>query len=96
MNGKTIELVKSAVKDLSDELGYESLREPSTDTVLFGGAEGIDSLSLVQIVAQVERLAEEEFAKRVVLADERAMSRRSSPFRTVGTLAELLEERLAE
>jgi hypothetical protein len=32
----------------------------------------------------------------VVLADDRAMSRRNSPFRTVGTLAELLDERLAE
>ena len=96
MDKIAIELVKSAVKELSDELGYESLREPSADTVLFGGAEGIDSLSLVQIVAEVERLAEDKFAKRVVLADERAMSRRNSPFRTVGTLAELLEERLAE
>jgi acyl carrier protein len=96
MDKTAIELVKAAVKELSDELGYESLREPSADTVLFGGAEGIDSLSLVQIVAEVERAAEDKFAKRVVLADERAMSQRNSPFRTVGTLAELLEERLAE
>jgi acyl carrier protein len=96
MDNKAIELVKSVVKELSDELGYESLREPSRDTVLFGGTEGIDSLSLVQIVAQVERLAEDQFAKRVVLADDRAMSRRTSPFRTVGTLAELLAERLTE
>ena len=96
MDDRTLELVKSAVRDLSDELGYDSLREPSKDTVLFGGADGIDSLSLVQIVAEVERLAENQFAKRVVLADDRAMSRRTSPFRTVGTLAELLEERLTE
>jgi len=34
--------------------------------------------------------------KKVVLADERAMSRRNSPFRTVGTLGELLHERLGE
>ena len=96
MDKAAIELVKSAVKELSDELGYEGLRQPSADTVLFGGAEGIDSLSLVQIVAEVERAVEDKFGKRVVLADERAMSRRQSPFRTVGTLAELVEERLAE
>jgi acyl carrier protein len=63
---------------------------------LFGGTEGIDSLALVQIVAELERAAEKRFGKRVVLADERAMSRRTSPFRTVGTLAELLQERLNE
>ena len=34
--------------------------------------------------------------KTVILADERAMSRRHSPFRTVGTLSELLYERLGE
>jgi acyl carrier protein len=96
MDKAAIELVKAAVKELSDELGYEGLRQPSADTVLFGGAEGIDSLSLVQIVAEVERAVEDKFGKRVVLADERAMSRRQSPFRTVGTLAELVEERLAE
>jgi acyl carrier protein len=96
MNGTALELVKTVVQDLSRELGYDSLRHVSPDTELFGGASGIDSLSLVRIVAEVEREAEEQFEKRVVLADERAMSRRNSPFRTVGTLAELLEERIGE
>src|SRR5690349_3479864 len=96
MEVRTVEVVKSAVREMSDELGYESLRDASENTVLFGGEEGIDSLSLVRIVAEVERAAEETFAKRVVLADEQAMSRRKSPFRTVGSLAELLEERLTQ
>ena len=96
MDKTVIELVESAVKELSAELGYESLRDPSAETPLFGGADGIDSLALVQIVAALERAAERRFGKRVVLADERAMSRRTSPFRTVGTLADLLQERLAE
>jgi acyl carrier protein len=91
-----LELVKNVIHEMSDELGYDNLRKPSPDTTLFGGTEGIDSLSLVRIVAEVERAAEDQFSKRVVLADERAMSRRNSPFRTVGTLAELLQERLAE
>jgi acyl carrier protein len=91
-----LELVKSVVHEMSSELGYDTLRKPSPDTALFGGTEGIDSLSLVRIVAEIERAAEDQFAKRVVLADERAMSRRNSPFRTVGSLAELLQERLTE
>jgi len=96
MSEEALGLVKSSVEEMSEELGYESLRSVSADTALFGGADGIDSLSLVRIVAEVERAAEEKFGKRIVLADERAMSRRNSPFRTVGSIAELLTERLGE
>jgi acyl carrier protein len=96
MNASALELVKTVVQDMSRELGYDSLRKVSEDTELFGGTDGIDSLSLVRIVAEIEREAEEKFEKRIVLADERAMSRRNSPFRTVGTLAELLNERIGE
>jgi acyl carrier protein len=96
MNQNAFALVKSVVQELSDELGYDSLADASPDTPLYGEATGIDSLSLVRIVAEVERAAEDTFKKRVLLADERAMSRHSSPYRTLGTLAELLQERLAE
>jgi acyl carrier protein len=96
MTVEVLDLVKSVVSEMGQELGYSNLTDPSPDTVLFGGDAGIDSLSLVQLVAQLERTASEQFGKAIVLADSRAMSRRSSPFRTVGTLAELLQERIAE
>jgi acyl carrier protein len=91
-----LEIVISVVQDMSGELAYPSLSKVSPETELFGGPDGIDSLSLVRIVAEVEREAEEKAGKRVVLADERAMSRRQSPFRSVTSLAELLAERLGE
>jgi len=96
MSETAFELVRSVVRQMSGELGYDDLEDAAAETPLFGDANGIDSLSLVRIVAEVERAAEDRFDKHVVLADERAMSRRSSPYRTVGTLAELLEERLTE
>ena len=95
MNTTAFELVRAVVQEMSGELGYEALVNPEPDTPLYGNS-GVDSLSLVSIVAGVERAAEDRFQRRVVLADERAMSRRSSPYRTVGTLAELLHERLVE
>lgn len=91
-----LEIVINVVQDMSDELAYPSLSKVQPETELFGGPDGIDSLSLVRIVAEVEREAEEKAGKRVVLADERAMSRRLSPFRSVTTLADLLAERLGE
>lgn len=96
MGDTAFALVKSVVEEMSDELGYDSLRKVSAQTALFGGEDGIDSLSLVRIVAEIERVTEDRFSRRVVLADERAMSRRNSPFQTVGSLAALLAERLAE
>jgi acyl carrier protein len=96
MNPNAFEVVKTVVHELSEELGYDSFADAGPDTPLYGDATGIDSLSLVLIVAAVERAAESTFDKRVLLADERAMSRRNSPYRTLGTLADLLRERLAE
>lgn len=89
-----LQLVLRTVRQEADDLDYDSLRLPTAETRLFGGDTGIDSLSLVRLVAAVERTAEQHFGKNIVLADERAMSMRSSPFRTVGTLANLLYLRL--
>jgi acyl carrier protein len=94
MTDVAFQLVKTAVQELAVELGYDNLRDVAPATELFGGADGIDSLTLVRLVAEIERSAEAKFRRNVVLADEQAMSRRRSPFRTVGTLAELLRERL--
>jgi len=93
---QVLQLVLETVSDEADDLGYDQLRAPTADTALFGGEPGVDSLSLVRLVAAVERAAEVRFSRNIVLADERAMSMRRSPFRTVGTLASLLFERLGE
>ena len=96
MKQKAYEVVAKAVAELAEDMGFPALVNPVETTPLFGGDDGIDSLSLVRLVADIERAAAREFGKKVVLADERAMSRRNSPFRTVGTLGELLHERLGE
>jgi acyl carrier protein len=92
----TLEIVSEVVSEVGKEAGYDGLSNVDRDTELLGGSSEIDSLTVVQIVAELERVAEERFGKAVVLADDRAMSRRNSPFRTVGTLADLLAERLRE
>jgi acyl carrier protein len=83
-----------AIEELAAETGYDHLRKVTAETPLFGGDQGVDSLTLVRLIADIERLAEDTFGKQVVLADELAMSRRSSPFRTVGSLSELLQEQI--
>jgi len=92
--GQVLELVLETIGSEADELGYEHLRTPDADTPLYGGESGIDSLSLVRLIVAVESAAARRFGRRVSLADERALSMRHSPFRTAGTLAQLLGERL--
>ena len=92
--GQVLELVLGTLAAEADELGYEHLREPDADTPLYGGEAGIDSLSLVRVIVALEAATQKRFGRRVTLADERAMSLRNSPFRTAGSLARLLAERL--
>ena len=89
-------LVCRAIDQLNLELPPERRVEPAPEAPLFGRGGPLDSLGLVNLVVAVEQLAEDELSVSVTLADERALSRRSSPFRTVGSLANYLRERVEE
>lgn len=87
-------IVKESVTLLNEELEYDHLRSISDETQLFGGDEGIDSLSLVRLVVDLEGRAQKRFGRSVQLSDEKAMSARTSPFRTVGSLVDFISSRL--
>ncbi len=88
-------LVESNLQDLNEELEYESLAQIDSNTVVFGTEGGIDSLSLVRLIVELESQVNERFGKSVALADEAAMSSRRSPFRTVGSLVEFIVTRVS-
>jgi acyl carrier protein len=91
---RVLDVVLQTLRDESDDLGYPTLSDPTEATTIYGGDAGIDSLSLVRLISALERNAERSFGQRVVLADEKAMSMRNSPYRDAGSLARLLQERL--
>ena len=64
--------------------------EKSLDTVLFGQNGKLDSLGLVNFVIASEQKVEEALGVSVSVSDERAMSQRNSPFRTIGTLVDYI------
>ncbi|MCK5498424.1 MAG: acyl carrier protein [Gammaproteobacteria bacterium] len=90
MRDKAFDIVKIAVEDLNEELEYESLNNISDATPIFGGDDGIDSLSLVRLVVELEGSIEQQFGVHVALADEKAMSMRNSPYHSVGSLVDLI------
>ncbi len=64
----------------------------SPETLLFGEGSQIDSLALVGLIVCIEQRAGEQFGAVITVVNEKAMSLRNSPFRTVGTLAEYVTE----
>jgi len=64
------------------------------ETVLLGDDGLLDSLGLVTLLADVEQGIADETGMEVALGDDQAVSARSSPFRTVGTLAGYALERV--
>ena len=66
------------------------------DTVLMGEGGALDSLGLVRLVMAIEQKLEDAFGVPVSLTDEKAMSQRNSPFRSVGALTEYATSLLGE
>lgn len=75
------------------DLGVQGVVEldgvaPGADTTLFGEDGLLDSIGLVSLVVASEQALSDELGVAVGLADERALSQRISPYRTIGSLAE--------
>lgn len=90
------EILYPALEEINDSLEEGEQLSKSLDTVLFGDGALLDSIGLVNFIVTTERIVEEVTNKSVTLASEKAFSRRQSPFRTVGTLADYIEELLKE
>jgi hypothetical protein len=77
----------------------ETLPRPVSNTageVIFGADGVLDSLDLVNFLADLEYRIEQAFGREVVLASDKAMSRSRSPFHDVNSLSGYILELLAE
>ena len=60
------------------------------DTPIFGTKGNLDSLGLVSLLVNLEQNIEDKYGIPITIADEKAMSLKNSPFRTINTLTEYL------
>lgn len=90
MKDKIVKIISEALTEINEELDYDSLKNITEATEIFGGDDGLDSLSLVRLVTEVEMNVNDEFDSSVLLASEKAMSMRNSPYRNVGSLTEFV------
>lgn len=84
-----ITAVFNAVGEFNED--SESIKlEKSLDQRLFGKDGELDSLGVVNLMVAVEEAVEDELDVIITLADERAMSQKRSPFRSIETLVDYI------
>ncbi len=96
LENELMALVREAILDTVDLEDAFSEQDIDAETRLFGAKGLLDSLDLVNLIVDLEERVEDRYGLPVSIADERAMSRRRSPFLYVGTLAGYIGELLAE
>lgn len=84
-------IVLDILKELGEDLKIPALLEADENTRLFGARSALDSMNLVNVIAEIEDRLSEEHAIDITLADERAMSLMHSPFRSVGSCVDYIE-----
>jgi hypothetical protein len=87
-----VNLLLSTLEAHFDEINKSVDLSQRENIKLFGGDGLLDSIGLVSFVVEVEEKLEDEFDVSVVLADEKAMSRRTSPFARISYLADYILE----
>lgn len=87
-------LVIESVRLLADDFEIPSLHAPNANTALYGTDAPLDSMALVNLIADIEDAVAEKFDASIALADEKAMSAKNSPFRDVASLATAVAERI--
>lgn len=88
-----IKITGLVIAGLQDILAEKKvlLADPiSASTGLVGPQAALDSLGLVTLLVDLEQKIDEAFGCSLTLADERAMSQKSSPFRTVQSLSDYI------
>lgn len=91
-NDLIIKLVFDVIDEVNMDLPITNKLKKSLDTQLYGDKSEIDSLSLVNIVVLTEQKIEDEFNMTINLADEKAMSQKNSPFKTIETFVEYIKK----
>jgi acyl carrier protein len=88
--------VYAAVDELNEQLPGGVQVEKSLEAPLYGAAGKLESLDFVTLIMEVEEKINAEFGTDITIADDNLLSKEKSPFSTLGTLIDYLQELLKE
>ncbi|MGP1470666.1 MAG: acyl carrier protein [Schwartzia sp. (in: firmicutes)] len=84
---KIEQVILRQIKNFNETLSTPVEISKGTDAVLFGSDGVLESIDFVSLILDLEEALTEELQTEVSLMNEKALSEKNSPFRTVGTLA---------
>ena len=87
------EIILSCLRETLSEIDEENnppQESLNTSTHLLGRQAVLDSMGLVTLIVNVEQQLQEDHAISITIADERALSQKNSPFRTVKALCDYI------
>ncbi len=96
MASKITEIVLNSIHTLGEIEDKQEFLNPDENMRLFGGAGIMDSLNIVMLIAEIEDQIFEELDVSITLADDRAMSQKTSPFRSVKSLVKYINTLISE
>ena len=84
---KILTAIYRAVNSMNAELPPDRQMSKTPGARLLGSQSVLDSLHLVNLLITIEREVEDAIGVTLTLANERALSMKESPFRTIESLA---------
>jgi acyl carrier protein len=89
MSTDSLDLVYAAIDEVESRSGIMIDKTPQTPLL---GNEGVDSLTLVNLIVALEEQIRNKLGKSIVLVNHKSISEEGQPFRTVGALATLVQK----
>lgn len=89
-----IEIIFKSIEEINQQNDTHLVKD--VNTKLFGRESELDSLGIVNLIVSVEENINNEYNVSISIADEKAMSQKHSPFRSVDTLADYILKLLNE
>lgn len=96
MEEKIKGIIKDAIEELNEQLEANRKIEYDEELRLIGSKAALDSISFVTLVAIIEDLIGEQFDKNIIIVNDKAFSQERSPFHSVATLSDYIEDLLKE
>jgi acyl carrier protein len=81
------QILFAAIQEINEQLPAGQTIAEEKSTLLFGREGVLDSLTLVNLIVAAEQKVQETLNVSITLADDRAMSQKNSPFKSVESLA---------
>ena len=89
-----VEIIFAGIEEINLQNGISIPKD--INAKLYCNNISLDSLGLVNLIVNVEEKINSEYDTSIVIADEKAMSQKNSPFKSIDTLAEYIMILLSE